>query len=265
MALLATAAAGLLLAGCVESSEIKPDANASFQAVQLQAAKQAEASFNYSDAVAIYQGLRATNPDDTQLTLDLARNLRFAGQAQSAIGLISQVIGKQGRTAPLLTELGKAYLAADQDNLALPTLLEAKGQAPNDWEILSTLGVAYDYQGSYAEAREAYAQALIASPSNPTVLNNLALSQASSGDLDGAIATLEQAIDQPAASAQTRQNLALLMALKGDPDAAERLARKDLPPDVADNNNAYFRMISAAAAKSAPAPAQASQPPAAVQ
>jgi Flp pilus assembly protein TadD len=87
------------------------------------------------------------------------------------------------------------------------------------------------------------------------------LSQASSGDLDGAIATLEQAIDQPAASAQTRQNLALLMALKGDPDAAERLARKDLPPDVADNNNAYFRMISAAAAKGAAAPAQPAENP----
>jgi Flp pilus assembly protein TadD len=166
------------------------------------------------------------------------------------------LIAKQGRTTPLLIELGKAYLAADQDNLALPTLLEAKGQAPNDWEILSTLGVAYDYQGNYADAREAYAQALIASPSNPTVLNNLALSQASTGDLDGAIATLQQAIDQPAASAQTRQNLALLMALKGDPDSAERLARKDLPPDVADNNSAYFRMISSAA-KGAAAPAPA--------
>jgi len=254
MALLATVAAGLLLAGCMESSVIKPSANASLQAAQLQAAQQAEASFNYTDAVGIYQGLHASNPDDMDLSVNLARNLRFAGQAQSAIAVISQVIGKHGRTAPLLIELGKAYLAADQDNLAIPTLLEAKGQAPNDWEILSTLGVAYDYQGNYADAREAYAQALIASPSNPTVLNNLALSQASSGDLDGAIATLEQAIDQPAASAQTRQNLALLMALKGDPDSSERLARKDLPPDVADNNNAYFRMISAAA-KGAPAPA----------
>ncbi len=210
---------------------------------------------------------KASSPStrgDHDLALNLARNMRFAGQPQSAIAVISRLIAKEGRTPPLLIELGKAYLAADQDNLAIPTLLEAKTQSPNDWEVLSTLGVAYDYQGNYADAREAYAQALIASPSNPAILNNLALSQASSGDLDGAIATLQQAIDQPGASAQTRQNLALLMALKGDPDAAERLARKDLPPDVADNNNAYFRMISAAA-KGAPAPAQASQAPAAVQ
>ena len=266
LAMLTTVAAGVLMAGCLTTSAPKPEANAAtLQAAQLNAAQQAEASYNYADAVGIYQGLYQQNPSDLGLALNLARNMRFAGQPQNAISMVSQLIGKQGRTAPLLTELGKAYLAADQDNLALPTLLEAKEKAPNDWEILSTLGVAYDYQGNYADAREAYAQALIASPSNPAVLNNLALSQASSGDLDGAIATLQQAIDQPTASAQTRQNLALLMALKGDPDAAERLARKDLPPDVADNNNAYFRMISAAAAKNASAPAQASQPPAAVQ
>jgi tetratricopeptide (TPR) repeat protein len=127
--------------------------------------------------------------------------------------------------------------------------------------VLSTLGVAYDYEGGYADARDAYAQALIASPSNPTVLNNLALSQAASGDLDGAIATLQQAIDQPAALAQTRQNLALLLALKGDPDGAERLARKDLPPEIADGNISYFRMISAAATKGgAMAPASITMP-----
>jgi Flp pilus assembly protein TadD len=260
-ALLATAAAGLLLCGCEAMGPhdpAKPDA-AALQDAQLRAAQQAEATFNYADAVSIYQGLHAAKPDDPELAFALARNQRFAGQPQNAIALLSQLIGKQGRTAPLLTELGKAYLAADQDNLAMPTLLEAKELAPNDWEILSTLGVAYDYQGNYADARESYAQALIASPSNPTVLNNLALSQASSGDLDGAIATLEQAIDQPTASAQTRQNLALLMALKGDPDAAERLARKDLPPDVADIFDAYFRMISAAAKAAAAAPLPAGQ------
>jgi Flp pilus assembly protein TadD len=253
--LLTTVAAGLLLAACNMGpvEEAKPD-TAALQDAQLRAAQHAEATYQYADALNIYKGLHATNPDDPELALAMARNMRFAGQAQNAVAVISRLIGTQGRTPMLLTELGKAYLAADQDNLALPTLLEAQSLAPNDWAILSTLGVAYDYQGNYADARDVYAQALIASPSNPTVLNNLALSQASSGDLDGAIATLEQAIDQPTASAQTRQNLALLKALKGDPEAAERLARKDLPPDVADNNNAYFRMISAAAKAAASAP-----------
>jgi hypothetical protein len=51
-----------------------------------------------------------------------------------------------------------------------------------------------------------------------------------------------------------------MMALKGDPDSADRLARKDLPADVADNNVKYYRMI-ASAAKGAPAsPASTSVP-----
>jgi Flp pilus assembly protein TadD len=250
----------IIVGGCdsLSSAPAKPVNEASLMNAQLQAAQQAEASYDYSDALSIYQTLYSQHQDNMDLGMNLARNLRFAGQAATEIGLINQFIAKTGRSVPLLLELGKAYLAADQDNLALPTLLEAKGKEPNNWEVLSTLGVAYDYQGSYADARDAYAQALIASPSNPTVLNNLALSQASSGDLDGAIATLQQAIDQPAAQAQTRQNLALLLALKGDPDSAERLARKDLPPEIADSNMAYFRMVAGAASKGGATPAAAS-------
>ena len=243
-----------LMGGCAAMGEPKPN-DASLVAAQRQAAEQDEAAYNYSDAAGIYQTLYSQHPDDLELGLGLARNLRFSGSPQNEIALVNQLITKHGRTVPLLVELGKAYLAADQDNLALPTLLEAKGKDPKNWEILSTIGVAYDYQGDYADARDAYAQALIASPSNPTVLNNLALSQAQSGDLDGAIATLQQAIDQPSATAQARQNLALLMALKGDPDAAERLARKDLPQDVADNNNSYYRMLASASRGEAVAPA----------
>jgi thioredoxin-like negative regulator of GroEL len=110
---LTTVAAGLLLAGCTAGpAEMKPD-TAALEDAQLKAAQQAESTYNYADAVNIYQGLHAAKPDDAQLTLSLARNLRFAGQPQNAISIISQLVGKQGRTVPLLTELGKAYLAAD--------------------------------------------------------------------------------------------------------------------------------------------------------
>jgi Flp pilus assembly protein TadD len=249
-----------LLAGCQTANTKTVSTNASLDDAQHQAAIQAEASFSYPDAVSIYQNLYIRHPEDVEIGTGLARNLRFSGQPQNSITVINQMMAKDGRTAPLLLELGKSYLAADQDNLAVPTLQEAKGKEPTNWEILSTLGVAYDYQTDYADAREAYAQALIASPKNPSVLNNLALSQASSGDLDGAIATLQQAIDQPSAVAQTRQNLALMLALKGDPDGADRLARKDLPSDIAENNMAYFRMI-ASAAKTAPASIPAAPTP----
>ena len=52
---------------------------------------------------------------------------------------------------------------------------------------------------------------------------------------------------KPAASAKARQNLALLLGMEGRLNDAERLMREDLPPEVADNNLAYLRAVSAPA------------------
>src|SRR5690348_11172897 len=93
---LATVAAGLLLAGCTAgpAEEAKPD-KAALEDAQLKAAQQAEATYNYADAVNIYQGLHSAKPQDPQIALSLAKNLRFAGQPQNAISVINQLIGVQ--------------------------------------------------------------------------------------------------------------------------------------------------------------------------
>lgn len=209
------------------------------------AAMQAEAQNNYLEAAQHYQSLLSRDPENLELALGLARNLRFAGSTPQDIDLLNQLILKNGRTPRLLTELGKSYVSSDQMNLAVPILQEATSLEGATWDSFSTLGVAFDYQGQFERAREEYAQALMLSPRNPDVLNNLALSQAQSGDLDGAVETLGQATDQASASPQTRQNLALLLALKGDTAGAERLARKDLPKEMADLNAEYYRYLTA--------------------
>jgi Flp pilus assembly protein TadD len=246
--LLASSALLLALAACATNAKQKQaeGLEKDMEAALLQSAQAAEANYNYPEAVQSYGKLLAKHPGDVDLAVKLGRNLRFSGQAQQEIAMVTQLMEKSGRTVPLLLELGKAQLAADQSNLAVPTLVEAKGLDPLNWDVLSTLGVAYDFQGDYDKSREAYTLALAASPQNPAILNNLALSQASNGDLDGAISTLQQAIDQPSATAQVRQNMALLMAFKGDAEGAERMARKDLPAAMADNNSTYYKMLSGA-------------------
>nr|WP_298683462.1 tetratricopeptide repeat protein [uncultured Dongia sp.] len=207
------------------------------------AAQQAEAKNNYLEAAQHYQSLLMRDPENLELAMGLVRNLRFGGSTPQDIDILNQLIAKYGRTQPLLTELGKSYVASDKMNLAIPILQEACAMPGATWDAFSTLGVALDYQGDFDRARQNYSQALLLSPSNPDVLNNLALSQAQSGDLDGAIQTLSQAIDQASASPQVRQNLALMLALRGDIAGAERLARKDLPKDLADVNAEYYRYL----------------------
>lgn len=249
---MAALSAALWLAGCAGmgggTAASPPSANtpAAIEASTRASAQAAEAGFDYQTAAAGWNSLVQAHPDDPELALRLARNLRYSGQVQPAIDVAGGFMEKHGRSLALLVELGKCYLAADRLGLAVRTLHEAGELAPLDWQVQSALGVAQDYQGNYADAQDAYARALALSPDNPVVLNNLALSQAQAGQLDSARATLEKAADQPKATAQVRQNLALIKALSGDLNGAERLNRQDLPPDLVRNNAAFYRLMAGA-------------------
>jgi len=261
--LLGSVAACVIAAGCASTAPTpKEQKMADVEPTIRQAALMAEHNGNYSEAAQHYAALRNRHPEDKTLMLSLARNLRFSGNAQQAIGVLNSNGASSSNDAILLLELGKAYLAADQLNLAKPTLEKAKMSAPLNWEILSALGVVYDYEGKYDHAQEQYDAALFLAPENATVLNNKALSLAQEGQLDQAVATMEMAINQPQAGPQTRQNLALLMALKGDAQAAERLARKDLPPTMAEANAEYYRSIAGQAPKLKPPVTDAEELPA---
>ncbi len=251
--LLASVALCIAATGCAAvGPQPKEQKTADVEPTIRQAALMAEHSGNYAEAAQHYAALRNKNPQDKAIMLSLARNLRFSGNAQQAIGVLNSNGASSSTDAILLLELGKAYLAADQLNLAKPTLERAKTSAPLNWEILSALGVVYDYEGNYDLAQEQYEAALFLTPENPTILNNKALSLAQEGDLDAALAVMEVATNQPAAGPQTRQNLALLMALKGDADGAERLARKDLPPTMAEANITYYRSLATQPAGTTP-------------
>jgi Flp pilus assembly protein TadD len=248
--LLGTVALSVALAGCAMTSTTPttagptPTAKANVEPALRQAAMLAERNASYGEAAQHYAALHGKYPQDKQITLALARNLRFAGNPQQAIAVLNSGAATPSHDPLTLLELGKDYLAADQLNLAKPTLERAKASAPLNWEILSSLGVVYDYDGDYEQAQQQYDAALFLDPENPTVLNNKALSLAQQGRLDEAVKTMKIATDQPSASAQARQNLALLMALKGDAVSAERLARKDLPPAVAEANIEYYKSLS---------------------
>lgn len=244
--LMGSVALALAMSGCAMTAETGPkpaDQAANVEPALRQAAIMSERNASYGEAAQHYAALHGRHPEDKAITLALARNLRFAGNPQKAIAVLNNSAAGQAPDALTLLEMGKDYLAADQLNLAEPTLERARAAAPLNWEILSSLGVVYDYKGDYQKAQQQYDAALFADPENPTVLNNKALSLAQQGRLDEAVATMKAATDQPSASAQARQNLALLMALKGDADAAERLARKDLPPAVAEANIEYYRSL----------------------
>ncbi|HNR75957.1 MAG TPA: hypothetical protein PKM48_02430, partial [Parvularculaceae bacterium] len=126
---------------------------------------------------------------------------------------------------------------------AVRFLEKATELAPRDWRTFSAYGVALDQIGEHKVARAKYDMALVFSPGAPMLLNNKGLSYALDGDLEQAKQLLRAAASSRGADARIRQNLALVLAIKGEMREAERLARSDLPPQIADQNIDYFRSL----------------------
>src|SRR5512138_3381532 len=127
--LLGSVALSLAMSGCamVADKEPKPaDTAANVEPALRQAAIMAERNASYGEAAQHYAALHSKYPQDKAITLALARNLRFAGNPQQAVAVINSTTSGQTPDALMLLELGKDYLAADQLNLAKPTLERAK-------------------------------------------------------------------------------------------------------------------------------------------
>ncbi|MBF0562998.1 MAG: tetratricopeptide repeat protein [Alphaproteobacteria bacterium] len=239
---LAILALCLLISGCTSSPDrsLQGLTNAVDPSLRA-AAMAAESNHDYQGAIQHLSTLYQHHRENREIAIALARNLRYAGQGQTAADLMQTTLAEDARNPDLLLELGKDYLAADRISLAAATLTRARDAAPDRWEILSTLAVALDTEGHSAEARTALTRANELAPDNPVVLNNLALSEAVSGHLDKAIEILEHAVDLPSATAQTRENLALLLAMKGDTRQAEKLDRHDLSEEMTRANTQIFQ------------------------
>lgn len=237
--------APLWLAACAGTApQGEPPLTSAVEPSLRAAAASAEAANDWNGAAQHWRTLLAHHPGDLPISLSLARSLRISGKADIAAELTQSLATKHAANPQVHAELGKDYLAADRLGLALKSTRRAAELAPDDWEAVTALGVVLDMMEQQPEAQAAYQKALALSPDNPQILNNLALSQALGGDLRGAVATMRLAGEHPSAGSQIRQNLALLLALQGDSAQAERIAAKDLPPDLLRTNAQIYRRLS---------------------
>lgn len=191
------------------------------------------------------------DPKDAEAGVRLSTALRILGRTDEAAQAAQSVLVLNPSNRDALFELARAYIAAGAGFYAIEPLKRLQGADARDWRPWSLIGVAYDQVERPADAEAAWRQALVLSPNNPAVLSNLALHDAARGDTAQAETLLRQAVAQPGATIQIRQNLALVLGLQGKLAEAEDLTRRDLPPEVADNNLAYLR--AARAAEAAPA------------
>ena len=192
------------------------------------------------------------NPADAQAALQLPRALRELGRHEEAAQAAERGLVARPDDVELLLEAGRAHIARGQGFYGVAHLEKARDMNPRDWRAWSLLGVAYDQVRRGEDAQAAWAQGLALSPDNPAILSNMAMTALTAGDLDQAEALLRRAAAHPEAGLKVRQNLALVLGLKGQTSEAERLLRRDLPPEMADANLAWIRERSAGGAPAAP-------------
>jgi len=196
-------------------------------------------------AAAAFWGTRYnTDHSDPAVAVKFSNALRKIGSTDEAITVMQKTIASFADNPDVSLEYGKALIEDSRGFEAVRYIETAVAANPNDWRAVSAYGVAFDQIGEHKAARQQYDRALALAPGSISVLNNKGLSYAMDGNLKLAAVTLRRATSGAAASdARVRQNLALVLALKGDMSSAERLARSDLPPQVADNNIAYYRSL----------------------
>lgn len=195
-------------------------------------------------AAAAFWGTRYDRePQNADVAVKFSGALRKIGSFDESLKVISKTAQNNPGNADVMLEHGKSLIESNRAFEAVRPIEYALSVKPDSWRILSAYGVALDQIGEHASAREHYDRALAINPQAISVLNNKGLSFALSGNLEAARATLIRATGDRQASAKVRQNLAFVMALKGDIASAERLARSDLPPQVADNNVEVFRTL----------------------
>jgi Flp pilus assembly protein TadD len=182
-------------------------------------------------------------PQDPKNAVNYSAALRKIGSTKEAVAVMTKSYGRFPNDTDVNLEYGKALVEEGRAFEAVRYLEIASDDRRNDWRAVSAYGVALDQIGEHKLARAKYDEALALAPQNATVLNNKGLSFALDGDLSSAIKTLRAATANRGADARVRQNLALTLAINGDMREAERLARSDLPPQVAEQNVAYFRQL----------------------
>lgn len=195
-------------------------------------------------ASAAFWGTRYnTNQSDPLVAVRFSKSLRKIGSNEEALGVMQKASMQFADHADVNLEYGKVLVESGRAFEAVRYIETAVNKSPADPRALSAYGVALDQIGEHESARAKYDRALALAPGDVVVLNNKGLSFALDGKLKQAGLTLRQAAANAGGDSRVRQNLALVLALSGEMREAERLARSDLPPIVADNNIDVYRQL----------------------
>ncbi len=151
---------------------------------------------NYPAAVTVQQRLFELNSDDPQRLADLAAAQRRAGQVQSALGTLEDLLSAEPtRSADTLAEMSELAFEAGDAERALDAASQAADKDRTRVDALIHLGELHERRGDTKQARRAYRQAVVADPRDARARLRLAELSLTLGDTERSAEAFREILD----------------------------------------------------------------------
>jgi Flp pilus assembly protein TadD len=196
-------------------------------------------------ALRMYQRAFEADPSNVAPLVAGADILLAAGRLEEAQQALALALARDPANAQVHAGLGALRLQLGDYDAARESYRTALAAGFKEAHVFNGLALALDLSGRHAEAQAVYHEGLALYPDHLALLNNFGLSLALTDDLRGARDALSKVAESPFAEPRHRQNLALVLGLLGETEDARRLALRDLPPEAAEANLAYYTRLRA--------------------
>ena len=159
------------------------------------AMKQAEASGNKQEILAMLAQIHGRNPDDAIVATRYGRALREDDQINIAIRTLKPFATGENKNIEATTEMAMTQIALGDFKAAENYAQSAIDMNSKNARAYLALGTAQDAQGRHQDAEISFRAGLKNWKGDPTpILNNLALNLASQGHLEESLSLLEKAL-----------------------------------------------------------------------
>ncbi len=188
----------------------------------------------YADAVIVFSGMHAADPDHDNFNFFLGMAHESSDQPEQAIAHYLKVSPAHPQHKKSLLTIGFLYREIGQTEKAVAFLEQHHRKSPDDIDILTYLAAFYEQENQLEKAMDLLSRGLENAPDNTSLLFRLGAIQDKAGRKDDAIATMKKIIRLDPEDASALNYLGYTYADLGiHLDQAETLIRKalDIKPD----------------------------------
>jgi tetratricopeptide (TPR) repeat protein len=174
----------------------------------------------YGAALAEWEELAGTNPDDARIRNNLGATLMRLGRYEDAIRQYEKALELNPQFHAIQSNLGRALMMVGRTDDAIQRFRNGLEYHPESAELHDNLGTAYASRGLLNDAHAEFLKALEMNPNSAEAHYHLGLFLATSGQIENAVPHLEKAVAINPGMAEAQKDLGRALVIMGKADEA---------------------------------------------